>query len=307
MNEVSVITTSFNDAKNIIGYLDNICSQSILPNEIIIADGGSTDDTIAIIEAYKSKTNVPIRVLQKGRLNIAQGFNLGITKSNTKLVCLTCIGNSFPNDMLANLLVGYKESPCDACYGKMVGKANGKISELYNKCFVGGDIGLPVMSNRCVLYDKSVFDKVGLFLEKFHYAGEDAEFLYAFKKNGCKAKYIPEVVVYWETPNCWKEYLGKLKFYSIAELQYDRIFNQFVNRDSIFLLLVLISIITCTLCNILFLFIPLAIFTLVLCYAIIVKGMSPIETFFFFSRGYIKLFYKIKYMKYCFVKNRVRR
>lgn len=306
MNEVTVITTSFNDAKNIHKYLDNVCSQSVSPTEIIVVDGGSKDNTVSLMEAYKEKAKVPIRIIQKGRLNIAQGFNLGIKHSKTPLVCLTCIGNSFPFDMLETLLDGFSESKCEACYGKMAGINNGRISKLYNKCFVGGDAGVPVMSNRCVLYDKSVFEKVGLFLENFVYAGEDAEFLQAFYKKGLKANYIPKVVVYWETPNSWKEYLKKLKFYSIAELQYDSIIKQYLNKDSAILFIILVSILW-AIGNVGLLVIPLILFMALVLYVTVTKKLSLIEAFFYLSRRYIKLYYKVKCAKYSFAKYRVRR
>ena len=307
MNKITVVTTSYNDSKNISKYLDSMCSQSVSPFEIIIADGGSKDNTLSIIEAYKRKTAIPIRVVQKGRLNIAQGFNLGIKYAQTQLVCLTCIGNTFPNDMLETLFHSFFETKCDACYGKMAGINNGKISKLYNKCFLGGETGIPVMSNRCVLYDKRVFDKIGFFLEHFLYAGEDAEFLQAFKKKGMKANFVPKVVVYWETPNSWNEYLKKLKFYSIAELQYSAIMKQYINKDLALLFIFIASLILGGMGKVFIIIIPLACFATLILYTSISKKLSLNESLFCLSRRYIKLFYKIKYVKYCFPKFRVQR
>ena len=34
----SVVATSFNDSADIVEYLENICSQTYLPEEIVIAD-----------------------------------------------------------------------------------------------------------------------------------------------------------------------------------------------------------------------------------------------------------------------------
>ena len=42
----TIITTAFNDEKNIIRYLDNVTKQTVKPTEIVIADGGSKDGTV---------------------------------------------------------------------------------------------------------------------------------------------------------------------------------------------------------------------------------------------------------------------
>ena len=68
----SVVATSFNDSADIVEYLENICSQTYLPEEIVIADGGSKDDTVEKIKKYSISSSVKIRVVEKGRLNISR-------------------------------------------------------------------------------------------------------------------------------------------------------------------------------------------------------------------------------------------
>lgn len=305
MDKVTVITTCYNDAAGIKKYLTNICSQTIQPQEIIIVDGGSKDNTIELIEEYKNNNpSIPIRIIQDGRLNIAQGFNLGIKNAKTELVCLTCIGNNFTNDMLIKLCNGIESGNYDACYGRMIGIDKGKFSHMYNECFVGGSKGLPIMSNRCVLYNKRTFEIAGFFLENFFYAGEDAEFLTTFKNKGLVAKSIDDILVAWETPKNKKEYLRQLKFYSIADLQYQPILCQFLNKESLFLLIVLISIF-CTYFFTYGIFVVLLILLLKILYTIISKKLSFIYSIFYMSREYIKLYYKFKYIKFCSFTNRV--
>lgn len=305
MNKVTIITTCYNDAANIKKYLINICSQTMQPQEIIIVDGGSKDNTIELIEEYKSNNpSIPIRIIQDGRLNIAQGFNLGIKNADTELVCLTCIGNNFTNDMLMKLCEGIESGDYDACYGRMIGIDKGKFSHMYNKCFIGGSEGLPTMSNRCVLYNKRTFEITGFFLENFFYAGEDAEFLKTFKDKGLVAKSIDDILVAWETPKNKKEYLKQLKFYSIADLQYQPILSQFLNKESLLLLIVLI-LICCTYFFRYGIFVALFLLLLRILYTIISKKLSFTYSIFYISREYIKLYYKFKYIKFCSPTNRV--
>ncbi len=93
--DYSVVATTFNDSKEMDTYLNSICSQSLKPIEIVIADGGSKDDTVAIIEAYKSKTDIPIRVLGGRRLNIAEGYNEAIRAAKAPVIGVTGVGNIY--------------------------------------------------------------------------------------------------------------------------------------------------------------------------------------------------------------------
>ena len=48
----SVVATTYNDSLDIIKYLEDISNQSYPPDEIVIADGGSKDDTVEKIKQF---------------------------------------------------------------------------------------------------------------------------------------------------------------------------------------------------------------------------------------------------------------
>ncbi|MCB0141912.1 MAG: glycosyltransferase family 2 protein, partial [Caldilineaceae bacterium] len=49
---VSVIATVYNEGENMRRLLNSLAAQTRLPDEIIICDGGSRDNTVAIIREY---------------------------------------------------------------------------------------------------------------------------------------------------------------------------------------------------------------------------------------------------------------
>ena len=51
---VSVIATVLNEGPSIRVLLDSVLNQTRAPDEVIIVDGGSTDDTVQIIESYRA-------------------------------------------------------------------------------------------------------------------------------------------------------------------------------------------------------------------------------------------------------------
>ena len=50
---ISLICTVFNEGRTVRALLDSLLAQSLLPDEVVIVDGGSTDDTVAHIRAYE--------------------------------------------------------------------------------------------------------------------------------------------------------------------------------------------------------------------------------------------------------------
>jgi glycosyltransferase involved in cell wall biosynthesis len=84
-NKISVAMCTYNGEKYLNGQLTSIISQSYLPDEIVICDDGSSDDTIKIIENFINKTKINIRLYQNTK-------NLGSTKNFEKAINL-CNGD----------------------------------------------------------------------------------------------------------------------------------------------------------------------------------------------------------------------
>ena len=102
--EYSIVTTVFNDQETISSLLKNIENQTYYPKEIIIVDGGSTDNTVQVINKYKQESLLNIKVLSGEKLNIAQGFNRGIREVKTEYIGIVACGNIYPNDFFEKLV-----------------------------------------------------------------------------------------------------------------------------------------------------------------------------------------------------------
>ena len=75
---VSVVMTVLNEAGAIQRLLASLARQSRRPDEVVIVDGGSRDDTVMRIERFAQSDALPIRVIQAPGRNISQGRNLAI-------------------------------------------------------------------------------------------------------------------------------------------------------------------------------------------------------------------------------------
>ncbi len=74
---VSLISTVRNEGESIRRFLDAIVAQTRKPDEIIISDGNSTDNTIEIINSFKDQLT-SLKVIPAGDVNISCGRNTAI-------------------------------------------------------------------------------------------------------------------------------------------------------------------------------------------------------------------------------------
>ena len=105
MNQkISVVLTLLNEASNIEDTLKAILSQSFPVNEIIIVDGGSTDDTCMIIKKYATQDS-RIKLYEAPGLNIAQGRNYAIERAQSEIIAVTDGGCVPRIDWLKELII----------------------------------------------------------------------------------------------------------------------------------------------------------------------------------------------------------
>jgi glycosyltransferase involved in cell wall biosynthesis len=102
--KVSLIVTVKNEANAIQRLLDSISTQTRLPDEVVITDGGSTDSTVQLIEAWGKRQSFPVRVIVAPHTNISQGRNLAIREAHSDLIASTDAGVRLEPRWLEKLL-----------------------------------------------------------------------------------------------------------------------------------------------------------------------------------------------------------
>ncbi len=115
----SVICTVLNEGESIRRLMDSLVAQTRQPDEIVIVDGGSQDNTVAILQSYADR--LPLRVLVEPGANISAGRNAAIRAATGDAIASVDAGVWLEPAWLAELvapLAGYrlqaegsKESP----------------------------------------------------------------------------------------------------------------------------------------------------------------------------------------------------
>ena len=88
--KISVIATVKNEGEALRPLLDSLIQQSKLPDELVICDGGSTDNTLEILTEYK--TWLPLKILVAPDTNISRGRNLAIAAAAGPIIAATDAG-----------------------------------------------------------------------------------------------------------------------------------------------------------------------------------------------------------------------
>ena len=87
---ISLIATVLNEGDNIHHLFNSIQAQTRQPDEIVIVDGGSDDNTCEIIRGYRDR--LPVRVLVEPGCNISQGRNRAIEAATGDIIAVTDAG-----------------------------------------------------------------------------------------------------------------------------------------------------------------------------------------------------------------------
>lgn len=305
----SVVATTFNDEKSVERFVKEISQQTLAPKEIVIADGGSKDSTVEILNKLAKVNNIQIVVLSGKRLNIAEGYNTAIKNASCEFIGITGLGNKYEADYFEQLAQKIDRDKLDGAYSPVRGLDTTIFSRRYNKDLLDGEKGqrMEIASNHGVLVKKEVFDKQGYFYEKFIYAGEDTEFFRLVKESGFHMEIVPDAYVRWETPGSIKDFKKQTKVYSIAGLQINP-YEQFsmVGKNAVKLCLLLLYMVV---------LITLVIIPIVTIWRIVVLCVMSIPLLLFYKKirpmriaqMFLQVYYTITNCKYAKEEYRVKR
>ena len=87
MSAVSVALAAYNGERFIAEQLQSIADQTLQPSELVIADDGSTDDTLQIIDSFVSRSDVPVKLLRTSeRRGVADNFMFAAAHCEADLI-----------------------------------------------------------------------------------------------------------------------------------------------------------------------------------------------------------------------------
>ena len=87
---IALIVTVLNEGESIRPLMDSMVAQTLPPDEVVIVDGGSRDNTVAILRGYEPA--LPLRMLVEPGANISEGRNRAIAAAQGDIIAVTDAG-----------------------------------------------------------------------------------------------------------------------------------------------------------------------------------------------------------------------
>lgn len=114
---ISVITSCFNSAQTIRATLESLRAQDYQELELIIVDGGSTDDTMSIVRDYDDIVSISVSEPDRG---IYDALNKGIALSTGEVIGFLHSDDFFASPQsLSTIANAFKDQGVDAVYGDL--------------------------------------------------------------------------------------------------------------------------------------------------------------------------------------------
>ncbi|WP_207424008.1 glycosyltransferase family 2 protein [Desertivirga brevis] len=197
--KISIITVVFNNDKTIREAITSVLSQTYSDIEYIIIDGGSSDDTLAIINEFSSSITTLISEPDRG---IYDAMNKGIKCSTGQIIGILNSDDLYEDqNVLSDVMSAFeKDSELDIVYGNLkYVKPNTKDTvvrkwkskKYYNSFFDDGN----VPPHPCLFVRNVVYQKAGLFNQKYKLAADYEFMLRIFKRYKFKSKYMDRWMV----------------------------------------------------------------------------------------------------------------
>jgi len=210
---ISVVVVTLNRAASLERCLSSLARQEVLPEEVVIVDNGSSDNTAEVAASYCAL--LPLKYLREEKPDVAYARNTGIKASSGDVVAFTdddCVVNA---DWVKNIAASYGLLDFDIIGGKVLNAyQNSLICRLWQDIYLLWFNCLNILSGKkdncyefpaekCAVktlmtnnisYLRKIFDldegfRPGLSMN------EDAELHYRLRGRGYRILYDPAVTV----------------------------------------------------------------------------------------------------------------
>ncbi|HVF48708.1 MAG TPA: glycosyltransferase [Pyrinomonadaceae bacterium] len=198
---ISLVIPVRDEAATIQHLLDSIAAQTRRPDEVLIVDGGSRDETVELLR-HAGERDATLRVVEAGEATPGRGRNVGIAAARHDWIALTDAGNRLEPDWLERLEDVVRRDPSvTVVYGNFEPVAD----TFFERCAAltypppkqsraGEWMRGPFIASS--LLKREVWQSVGGFPDLR--AAEDLMFMEAVEREGWKTGWSPRATVWWQ-------------------------------------------------------------------------------------------------------------
>lgn len=217
--KISLIITTYNEAKHIGQLLDSLLKQTRQPDELVVVDAGSADETRDIIQGYKSQFDFPLKLINQ-KLKRSEARNLAITKAKHQVIAVTDAGNILDKNWLELLTQPLIDSKAESVAGFYLSLTPTHFSQALAP-FVSVmprnlDEESYLPSSRSVAFTKEAWQKAGKYPEHLEYC-EDLIFAKNLKT---RTNMVVEkkAIVYWIQHETFTQFFKQISNYARGDV-----------------------------------------------------------------------------------------
>ncbi len=211
----AVILTK-NSERTIEKCLNSLIESSLIPSEVIIVDGGSSDNTLKIVNNFKEKIRIKVLFDEHKGLGYARDIGWRATSDNIKYIAMV------DSDVIVNKTFFYDAIQIlemDEKLGAIGAKLKPECNESsFLAKFQAKNLAIHLhwqeatypkeviaIHTACTIFRKTALEKVNGFDPYFNLAKEDSDVSFRLRKAGYKLSYLDGFVRHIETgKRFWK-------------------------------------------------------------------------------------------------------
>ena len=202
MPSLSVVIPNYNRAALIGETLDNVLAQTRPPDEVIVVDDGSTDDSVKVIERYGKR----VTLIRQANAGPGAARNRGLAAARGELIQFMDSDDLWSLSKLEAQERALVESGADFAYSPWLqarlegGRARHADPVIQQHPLPPSRSPLAwylrgwVIVFQCCLFRRSLLDAAGPYREDLM-PSEDSELLFRILKGGARPVHVPEALV----------------------------------------------------------------------------------------------------------------
>ncbi len=221
--KTSLVVTFMNEEKTILAFLESLLRQSQIPDEVVLIDGGSTDNTAGIVTSFNNKHHKKIRFVFKHKKgNRSVGRNEAVGLASHEIIVCSDVGCVLDENWVKEITKPFKEKSVDVVAGYYVARA----TNVFQKALTPFALVMPdqvdpenfLPATRSIAFKKSAWERVGGFDEKYSH-NEDYVFARSLREAGLTIVFAKDAIVYWIPRNTFKQAFIMMFRFALGDME----------------------------------------------------------------------------------------